>query len=297
MRLTLRTNACCEGQPISILEAYASGCAVLASEQRGIRDVFRYDLNGHESAIGSTASIRSVLARIVAHSGGLLPGGAGEPTAGWRAIPQRDVPHRSGRNPRGPADRSSVRWAHRSEHHLTRVSDMKRVLLTGRMAKLPAVAAVPCVLVALVMMLSKTAMLSALVVLAGTFLVIARRILPMPDDYNPSGDGTGGVPERRLRLHAVPAQHRRRWGRSVDSQGDGGVLLLRRVVVCVQSFSVRVTYPLQMSIGMGPNFFANSGNPRISLMFKQSTITGGPKVRSTLGGFPISSRWECRFSG
>lgn len=36
-----------EGQPISILEAYASGCAVLTTPQPGILDIFKPDLNGY----------------------------------------------------------------------------------------------------------------------------------------------------------------------------------------------------------------------------------------------------------
>tara|TARA_R100001143_G_C3361083_1_gene135893 strand:- start:17003 stop:18097 length:1095 start_codon:yes stop_codon:yes gene_type:complete len=35
-----------EGQPISILEAYASGCVVLASSQEGILDIFTHEVNG-----------------------------------------------------------------------------------------------------------------------------------------------------------------------------------------------------------------------------------------------------------
>ncbi len=36
-----------EGQPISILEAYASGCIVLTTENGGIKDIFKDQLNGH----------------------------------------------------------------------------------------------------------------------------------------------------------------------------------------------------------------------------------------------------------
>ncbi len=35
-----------EGQPVSILEAYASGCVVVTTDQGGIRDVFREGENG-----------------------------------------------------------------------------------------------------------------------------------------------------------------------------------------------------------------------------------------------------------
>ena len=50
-----------EGQPISILEAYASGCAVIASGQPGIRDVFQDGMNGIETVPGSAESIASAL--------------------------------------------------------------------------------------------------------------------------------------------------------------------------------------------------------------------------------------------
>ena len=51
-----------EGQPISILEAYASGCAVLTTGQPGIRDVFEDGNNGFELQAGSTASVTAALA-------------------------------------------------------------------------------------------------------------------------------------------------------------------------------------------------------------------------------------------
>jgi len=50
-----------EGQPISILEAYASGCVVLTTGQAGIRDVFADGRNGFEIDEKSPASIRGVL--------------------------------------------------------------------------------------------------------------------------------------------------------------------------------------------------------------------------------------------
>jgi glycosyltransferase involved in cell wall biosynthesis len=53
-----------EGQPISILEAYASGCVVLTTGQRGIRDVFDNGINGFELVAGSPASIAGALTRL-----------------------------------------------------------------------------------------------------------------------------------------------------------------------------------------------------------------------------------------
>src|SRR5262245_33135198 len=50
-----------EGQPISILEAYASGCAVIATGQRGIRDVFEDGVNGLELARRDSDSITDCL--------------------------------------------------------------------------------------------------------------------------------------------------------------------------------------------------------------------------------------------
>lgn len=55
-----------EGQPISILEAYASGCVVLTTGQRGIRDVFADGVNGFEAVPGSAASLAAALAATVA---------------------------------------------------------------------------------------------------------------------------------------------------------------------------------------------------------------------------------------
>jgi glycosyltransferase involved in cell wall biosynthesis len=55
-----------EGQPISILEAYASGCAVITTGQRGIRDVFSDGVNGFEVLEGSATSIAAALGKALA---------------------------------------------------------------------------------------------------------------------------------------------------------------------------------------------------------------------------------------
>jgi glycosyltransferase involved in cell wall biosynthesis len=47
-----------EGQPISILEAYASGCAVMTTDHSGIFDIFTPDLNGFAVDKASPDSIR-----------------------------------------------------------------------------------------------------------------------------------------------------------------------------------------------------------------------------------------------
>jgi glycosyltransferase involved in cell wall biosynthesis len=52
-----------EGQPISILEAFASGCAVITTGQHGIRDVFTDGVNGFEARAGSVGSIAAALSR------------------------------------------------------------------------------------------------------------------------------------------------------------------------------------------------------------------------------------------
>lgn len=54
-----------EGQPISILEAYASGCAVITTNHSGIKDVFTNKKNGYEVEKRSVESIREVLAQVV----------------------------------------------------------------------------------------------------------------------------------------------------------------------------------------------------------------------------------------
>jgi glycosyltransferase involved in cell wall biosynthesis len=54
-----------EGQPISILEAYASGCAVITTGQPGIRDVFSDGVHGFEVDEGSAASIAAALRRAL----------------------------------------------------------------------------------------------------------------------------------------------------------------------------------------------------------------------------------------
>ncbi len=54
-----------EGQPISILEAYASGCAVVTTNHSGIFDVFKPEFNGFEVEKKSIDSILTALDVIV----------------------------------------------------------------------------------------------------------------------------------------------------------------------------------------------------------------------------------------
>jgi glycosyltransferase involved in cell wall biosynthesis len=57
-----------EGQPISILEAYASGCAVITTDHSGIFDTFTDGVNGWAVAKRSVDSLRRTLQRAVASS-------------------------------------------------------------------------------------------------------------------------------------------------------------------------------------------------------------------------------------
>lgn len=54
-----------EGQPISILEAYASGCAVITTNHSGIPDVFRDGTNGFQVEKRSVADLRAALDRAL----------------------------------------------------------------------------------------------------------------------------------------------------------------------------------------------------------------------------------------
>ncbi|MDA2928572.1 glycosyltransferase family 4 protein [Acidobacteria bacterium AH-259-O06] len=54
-----------EGQPVSILEAYASGCVVITTGQSGIRDIFTDGLNGFEVQERSPDSLKVVLEKII----------------------------------------------------------------------------------------------------------------------------------------------------------------------------------------------------------------------------------------
>ena len=53
-----------EGQPVSILEAYASGCVVVTTGQSGIRDIFKDYINGFEIEVNEPKSIVSVMHMI-----------------------------------------------------------------------------------------------------------------------------------------------------------------------------------------------------------------------------------------
>jgi len=55
-----------EGQPISILEAYASGCAVITTDHSGIFDIFVDGVNGFGVAKRSAAELRVAIEKAVA---------------------------------------------------------------------------------------------------------------------------------------------------------------------------------------------------------------------------------------
>lgn len=62
-----------EGQPISILEAYAAGCVVLTTDHSGIFDVFSPIENGFEVVPRSVESVLEALRQAVAARDSLLP--------------------------------------------------------------------------------------------------------------------------------------------------------------------------------------------------------------------------------
>jgi len=62
-----------EGQPISILEAYASGCVVMTTNQGGICDIFKDKINGFEIQKKSADSIKAVIEQIIKAPEQLLP--------------------------------------------------------------------------------------------------------------------------------------------------------------------------------------------------------------------------------
>lgn len=61
-----------EGQPISILEAYASGCVVVTTGQDGIRDIFTKGINGYEIATHDPESISSAIRKLLLSSSELI---------------------------------------------------------------------------------------------------------------------------------------------------------------------------------------------------------------------------------
>jgi len=56
-----------EGQPISILEAYATGCVVLTTDHSGIKDIFSNNINGYFVEKRSPVSIKATLEYIADH--------------------------------------------------------------------------------------------------------------------------------------------------------------------------------------------------------------------------------------
>jgi len=63
--LCLPTYYAYEGQPISLLEAYASGCAVITTDHGGISDVFQDGVNGLQVKKRSVHDLRRALQRAV----------------------------------------------------------------------------------------------------------------------------------------------------------------------------------------------------------------------------------------
>ena len=61
-----------EGQPISILEAYASGCVVLTTGQPGILDIFSGGINGYEISKNDHLSIKSLIEKLIVISDNLI---------------------------------------------------------------------------------------------------------------------------------------------------------------------------------------------------------------------------------
>jgi len=62
-----------EGQPISILEAYASGCVVITTDHGGISDIFKNGVNGFEVRKKSVVSIKRKIEQILKKPEKLLP--------------------------------------------------------------------------------------------------------------------------------------------------------------------------------------------------------------------------------
>ena len=58
---------------MSILEAYASGCAVITTDHGGIRDIFKDGVNGFEVQKKSSKSIKLVIEKIIDNIDQLLP--------------------------------------------------------------------------------------------------------------------------------------------------------------------------------------------------------------------------------
>lgn len=77
--LYLNTNIFClptyypfEGQPISILEAYATGCVVITTDHSGIPQIFKDKINGYQVEKKSSKSIALVLEKILTEKDKLL---------------------------------------------------------------------------------------------------------------------------------------------------------------------------------------------------------------------------------
>jgi len=71
--LCLPTYYAYEGQPIAILEAYASGCVVVTTDHSGISDVFVESINGYRVEKRSASEIACKIRYILKHITDLHP--------------------------------------------------------------------------------------------------------------------------------------------------------------------------------------------------------------------------------
>lgn len=62
-----------EGQPISILEAYAAGCVVVTTDKGGIRDIFQDKINGFTVKARSIESLKETLEQCIHDRENLMP--------------------------------------------------------------------------------------------------------------------------------------------------------------------------------------------------------------------------------
>jgi glycosyltransferase involved in cell wall biosynthesis len=56
-----------EAQPICILEAYAAGCIVLATNAGGIGDILQHGVNGYSIPVGDKAALRNYLELLISN--------------------------------------------------------------------------------------------------------------------------------------------------------------------------------------------------------------------------------------
>jgi len=149
-------------------------------------------------------------------------------------------------------------------------------LLVGRAQpqRMLRVLVVSVLMAAILMMLNKTAILAIGITLVTVFLLLMprlrRTVVVRAIAAVAVGAVAGYVVVSSVFLTSIGDVQRTVWGESAIGTGSLAV----RLAVYVSAVTAWMGHPVQVVLGMGPDFLEGSGNPAMAMMFKTSSITG-----------------------